>query len=331
MKNILITGGTGFVGSHLVKTLLKKKKYNIRLFIRAESNLKRIKNLKNISLFKGNFYDPSDIAKSLEGIDTFFHLAAILGRGRKEDYQRFNIEVSKRFFNFALKKKVKKVVYLSSLAVMGGTEKPHIYTEEDTPTPKTLYAKSKYEVERYALHLANTYGLNITIIRAPAVYGPEDNFDRGFIRIIDLIAKKKFVPIGTLNNLMSLVYIDNLIDALITVAKSKKSNGKIYFVSDKEILTTGESYDIICNLLGVEKSRFTLPVWFISKVEAVIEFFAKIFGFLPWYPENYVNDITSNYACSIKKIQQELNWRPRITTYEGLRRTIEWYKNKKFC
>ncbi len=331
MKNILITGGTGFVGSHLVRALAKKKHYKIRLFIREQSNLERIKNLKfkNVSLFKGDFYNPSDLKKSLEGIDTLFHLASILGRGRKDDYQKFNIEVSKKIFNFALEKKIKKVVYLSSLAVMGGTEKPHIYTEEDLPNPQTFYAKSKYEVEKYAFSLIDKFGFNITIIRAPAVYGHNDNFDRGFIRIIDMIAKQKFMPIGKLKNLMSLIYIDNLIDALILVANTRKSNGKVYFVADKEILSTGEIYEIICNLLGVPKSKIFFPKWLISKVESLIEFFAKIFNFLPNYPENYVNDITANYACSIKKIQKELKWQPKISTYDGLRKTIKWYKN--FC
>lgn len=326
MKNILITGGSGFIGSRLIKSLLKKGKYNIRLFIRKESNTFRLKNLKNIEFFQGDFYNPLDLEKSLKGIDTFFHLAAILGRGRKEDYQKFNIGVSKNFLELAVKKRVRRIIYLSSLAVMGGTEKHHIYTEADNPAPVTLYGKSKYEVEKYAISLIKNHNANITILRAPAVYGPEDNFDRGFIRIIHLIATRKYIPVGNLKNLMSVIYVDNLIDALILVAKRKKLKSHLYFVADKEILTTGETYNIICKLLGVEKSKFTLPVWFISKVEALIEFFAKIFNFLPWYPENYVQDISSNYACSIKKIQQELKWTPPVSTYEGLKETIAWYK-----
>ncbi|MBN1899416.1 MAG: NAD-dependent epimerase/dehydratase family protein [Spirochaetes bacterium] len=329
MKKILITGGTGFIGSYLVRELTEKKSVHVRLFLRDTSNLKRLKDIKskNIEYFKGDFHNFDDINKSLKGIDTFIHLAAILGRGKKDDYQAFNVEVSKKFLNFAIKNKVKKIIYLSTIAVMGGTEQAYIYKEDDDPRPRTLYGKSKWEVEQYITHLVEAFGMNATIIRAPAVYGPEDNFDRGFIRIIDLVARNKYLPVGNLKNLMSLIYIDNLVDAILTVSENQRANGRIYFVADREILTTGETYKIICKNLGVPGSRFCMPKHLILPVERSIELAAKIFKFIPWYPENYISDITSNYACSIKKINAELKWSPKISTQDGLEKTIQWYKS----
>ncbi len=326
MKNILITGGTGFIGSHLIKELVRRKRYKIRAFVRSESNLSRINDIKGIEFFKGDFYNPYDIERSLDGIDTVFHLASILGRGNPGDYERFNIDVSKKLLNFSLKKKIKKFVYVSSLEVYGGSSKPHIYVESDRPNPLSLYGKSKYEVEQYIHYLIDTFGLPATIIRAPAVYGPEDNFDRGFIKVIDLMAKNKFIAIGKLENMMSLIYIDNLIDVLITVAETKKTDGRLYLAADKEIYKTGEIYDIICKFLNIKRTRVHFPVWLISLISHSIELAGKLFNFLPWFPENYVHNFTSHYSCSINKIEREIGWKPKISTYEGLRRTIEWYK-----
>ena len=330
MERILITGGTGFIGSHLLKRLLSEKKYKVRIFLRKESNLERIKGIEGVEVFRGDFYNDNDLKKIVEGVDILFHLAAILARGKEEEYKKFNVEVSKKLFNYALSSGVKKIIFLSSLSVMGGSKNPHIFTENDKPSPQNLYSKSKLEVEEYISNISKKYkNKSFIIVRASAVYGPFDNFDRGFIRIIDMIKKGKFPIIGDLKNFMSLLYIDNLIDALILLMKKKILGLRIYFIADNEILTTGEVYDFICSDLGVKKKKFRIPVWLAKFLESVIEFFAKIFKFIPSFPEKYVEDFTSNYVCSIKKIRSELGWKPRFSTYEGLKRTIEWYKSLK--
>lgn len=329
-KRILVTGGTGFIGSHLIKELLKKENFIIRIFIREESNLTRLENLiEKIEIFKGDFYNINDLKKSLENVDILIHLAAILGRGFDEEYKKFNVEVSKNLFNFALKQNVKKIIFLSSLSVMGGSKKPFIYTEEIKPNPISSYAKSKLEVENYLLKISKKFKNNsFIILRAPAVYGPDDNFDRGFIRIIDMIAKKNFPVIGNLDNFMSLVYVYNLIDAIILLCKKNLKGLHTYFVADNEILTTGEIYKFICKELNISKSKIYLPYKLAKFIENFIEFIARVFHFLPSFPENWVYDITSNYACSIKRIKKELGWKPKFTIYEGLKETIEWYKRE---
>ncbi len=329
MQKVLITGGTGFIGSNLISFLLKKRNYKIRLFLRKESNTFRIKDFLNkIEIKVGNFYNKKDLAEAIKGVDIVFHLASVLGMGKKEDYEKFNIGVSKNIFELSIKYKIKKVIYLSSLAVMGGSDKPHIYSEDDIPEPKTLYGWSKYEVEKIAMNLYKKKGFNITILRPPSVYGENDNFDRGFIRIIDLIARNKFIPIGKMNNLMSLIYIKNLVDAMFIVLKnSEKSRGKIYFVSDKEILTAYESYKLILKYTAGKEPFFHLPQNLMLFIDNLIE---KSFRFLhipPFYPQNFVHDLTTNYACSIKKIRSELNWTPPYSLEEGLKNTIVWYKS----
>ena len=121
MKTVLLTGATGFIGSHLLKDLLKIPKYRIRIFIREQSDLSRIeKSLSRVDVFKGDFSKDEDIEASLKDVDILIHLASILQRARKKDYQEFNVKASERFFYFANSLKVKKIIFLSSIEVMGG-------------------------------------------------------------------------------------------------------------------------------------------------------------------------------------------------------------------
>ena len=330
MKILLITGATGFIGSHLVKNLLKSRQYKIRIFIRAQSNLSRLEKILNkIEVFKGDFNKDQDIENSLKNVNIFIHLASVLQRGRKEEYQKFNINVSERFFFYSSKFKIKKVIFLSSFEVMGGSKDPHYYSELDPPNPLSSYGKSKYEVEKIAQKYIQERGLNITIFRIPAVYGPEDNFDRGFIRIIDMIAGNKFICFGKQNNYMSLIYIDNLIDIILKCIKSKKSNKQLYFVADKEILTVKEICNLIVKLTNAKQNPIRIPVFLVKIFADVMEFSGKIFNFLPFFPENFVHNVTANYACSMLKVEKELKWAPSYSLYEGMKETVKWYKKTK--
>ncbi len=330
MKTVLITGSTGFIGSHLVKTLINFKKYRIKIFIRKQSNLSRLgKLLHKVEIFRGDFASEEDIKKSLKGVDIFIHLASVLGRGRKEDYLNFNIKTSERFFYYAVKNKVKKIIFLSSFEVMGGSKDICFYSEKDKPNPLTSYGKSKYEVEKIAQKYIKRHNLNITILRVPAVYGPNDNFDRGFIRLIDLVASNKFIPFGKMNNYMALIYIENLIDVILNCLENKKSNKQVYFVADKEILKALDIYYLIIKLCKVKESLITLPKFVVKGLELLFETSAKIFNFLPFYPENIVHNFTVNYACSTAKIEKELNWTPSYTIYKGMKKTIQWYRKVK--
>ena len=266
----------------------------------------------------------------MKSVDIFIHLASVLQRGRKEDYQKFNINVSERFFYYASGLKIKKIIFLSSFEVMGGSKKPHFYTELDKPNPLSSYGKSKYEVEQIAQTYIKEKKLNITILRPPAVYGPEDNFDRGFIRIIDMIAHNRFINFGKQDNYTALIYIDNLIDIIVKCMKNNKSDKQLYFAADNEILTVKEICILIAKLTGAKPDFIEVPIFLVKIFTNIMEFLGKIFSFQPFFPENFVNNATANYACSMKKVKNELKWIPPYSLQEGMKKTVEWYiKNKK--
>ena len=147
--------------------------------------------------------------------------------------------------------------------------------------------------------------------------------------MIDMIATGKYIPFGNMKNYMSLLYIDNLIDIIIKCIKNNKSNKKLYFIADDELLRADESYNIIAGLLGVKPHTIYLPkvlVWFFA---GIIEIFYLLINKLPKFPERFVNNAASNYACSLNKIKKELKWKQPFSFYEGMKITVRWYKNNK--
>lgn len=330
MTKVLITGAAGFIGSHLTKKLLSLGGYKIRAFLRPQSDLCRIRSVLNrIEVFHGNLDRLSDIEKGMKGADILIHLASILKRGRPEDYQRINIDASKNFFRLAVKNRVKKVIYLSSLGVMRSTDEPHIYTEEEPTDPATWYGKSKVMIEQFALGLMKQKRTRFTILRPPAVYGEEDNFDRGVIMLVDLVARGLFVPFHDMKNFMSIIYIGNLIDAVVTSMKNRKSDNKIYFIADREILTMGELISAVRRLAGAPKIPVRFPTFLARGAEKIIETCGRIFNFLPAFPENSVDDMVRHYMCSSRLFQTETKWNPPFTLQEGLKRTVGWYLKER--
>ncbi|MDD5065615.1 MAG: NAD-dependent epimerase/dehydratase family protein [bacterium] len=330
MKKVLITGATGFIGSNLAKKLLSLHSYSVRIFVRPDSNLTRIQGIKQkLDIFTGDLCKKEDILKSLKGVDMLIHLASILKRGWHQDYEKYNIQVSRDLFQQAAKQKLQKIIYLSSLAVMKGTRSPYIYTESDPVSPKTLYGRSKIEVEKIAQDLVRRQKANIIILRPPAVYGEEDNFDRGFIRLIDMIARNSFIPFHDMKNFMSLIYIGNLMDAILTCMKNRKADQKTYFVADREIFTTRELYRLVIRLTAGREKKWRAPTFSVKILEALLENTARVFGYLPNFPEDFVDDMICNYMCSSNKIQSELGWKPPFTLQEGFTRTVYWYQQTR--
>ncbi|CUT00042.1 NAD dependent epimerase/dehydratase family protein [Candidatus Kryptonium thompsonii] len=169
----LVTGGTGFIGSHLVDELLNRG-YEVRCIVRDTSNLKWL-NGKDVEIFKGSLFDIDFLKKAVEDVDYVYHIAGVTKGKNYQDYYRGNVETTQNLLEACLEnQKLKKFVLASSLAAVGPGDDAIPVDETRQYNPITSYGKSKAEAEKVTLSFKDK--LPITIVRPPSVYGPRDTY-----------------------------------------------------------------------------------------------------------------------------------------------------------
>jgi dihydroflavonol-4-reductase len=247
--NILVTGATGFIGKNLVRKLVQDKANRIICLVRPTSNIDELKSL-GVAFLYGDICDK----ESVEAIDidfsadVLFHCAAYVNDRDIKKLNRVNVEGTENIFRFALEHKIKKTIYLSSVAVVSGN--PQIPLTEDLPYASTNnYGASKVEAEKIAVKY-RTMGLNIAIIRPCMVYGAEEPH---MLKYILPAVKRRLLPIiGGGRAKLHLVYVRHVVDALIFMMNDDRCFDGTFFIADKEVLTNRDILAIMAQALGVK-------------------------------------------------------------------------------
>jgi len=264
----------------------------------------------------GNIGADSEWEPVLNGIDAVVHLAArvhVMDEGCTDpnsEYRKINVDGTKHLARIADTKNVRRFVYLSSIKVNGdGRSDP--YTTEDPPAPVDPYGISKLEAEMVLREIAEETGLEVVILRPPLVYGP--GVKANFLQLIKLINLGIPLPLARIKNHRSLIFLDNLVDAVLTCILHPKAAGKTFLLSDGKDVSTAELIQKISSLLGRPSRLFSLS-------PDLLRFFAKVTG-----RSNAVNRLLDSLTVDSSKICAELNWKPPFSIEEGLMETANWY------
>jgi len=268
----------------------------------------------------GNIDSNTEWEPVLEGIDTVVHLAARVHVVDKSTwnpittYRNINVAGTKRFAQVAHSKNVRRFVYVSSIKVNGeGRADP--YTEADQPAPVDPYGISKFEAEQELQSIAGKTGLEVVIVRPPLVYGPE--VKANFLQLIKLVDRGIPLPLARVTNRRSLIFLGNLIDALLNCIIHPRAAGKTFLLSDGEDLSTSELIQKISSALGRSTRLFPLPAEF-------LRFVGRLTG-----KTKAVSRLLESLCIDSSKIRIELNWKPPFSMEEGLKKTADWYLQAK--
>jgi len=315
-----VTGGTGFIGSHLVDALIKSDDYSeIRCLIR--NNEKWLKG-KPFTRVKGDLDDLSTLKKAVKGVDVIFHLA---GRVKAPTYQEFehaNVEATENLLRIAQKESVEKIVVLSSLAAVGPTKNEPV-NEEMPMNPVSSYGKSKMQMEQMIHKLAKD-SASITILRPPAVYGPREDQIYSFFKMVD----KHICPIigDGQHPRVSMVYVGDVVQGILKAAKQKKSGVSTYFITGSKIYTWNQIRGTASKVLG----KRTIPIYvkpkYVKKIAGTIEKAGSFLGIYPVLNREKAKELILEWTCTSEKAQRELNYNPTYSLDEGISRTIHWYQ-----
>jgi nucleoside-diphosphate-sugar epimerase len=315
MKRVLITGANGFIGTNLCKRL-SGENFHVCGAIRPGKSSFLPERVEAVPI--KSIDGDTDWKNILENIHTVVHLAARVHVMKDsvsnpfDEYRKTNVMGSERLAQTAAECGVKRFIFMSSVKV-NGEENVRAYNEGDAPFPKDSYGISKMIAENRLRDIASKTGMELVILRPPLVYGP--GVKSNFLYLIKTVHKGRPLPLSKVYNRRSFIYIENLVDAVITCIKHPGAAGQTYFVSDDEDISTADLIRKIASALNKSPRIFPFPRLLLFTI-------GKIIG-----KGSSVERLIGSLTVDISKIRQELGWKPTVTMDCGLKETAEWYFN----
>lgn len=315
--NILITGGTGFIGRHLTAAL--SKIYSTRCLVRKNSDITCLKDL-NVDIVVGDLLDKDSLLPALDGIDLVYHLAGEVYSRRKDDYYRGNVLTTQNLLEVCKEKGTKRIIFLSSIGVYKPVTTKTLLTEDSECGPITFYGKTKLNAER----LIKEYNIPWVIVRAPVIYGPHQKATLNKF-FLNAFKKRKIFIIGDGDNSRSLCFIDNLVEGLALLTNKTGIDGKTYILSDNSPYTFNEIIEVGSKVIKQRVKVVHLPNFLGNITWEIYHLMDGMFDLCP--VELYaIKKMQLHEGCDITKARKEIGFSPRITLEAGIEIMIDWIK-----
>jgi nucleoside-diphosphate-sugar epimerase len=328
---ILVTGGTGFIGRNLIRKL-SGLKHEVRCLVRRDSNVDFLKD-NNVELFYGDITVKKSIKNLVDDIEVVFHLIGVgnicaISQEAYNRYYEINVIGTKNLLEECRQVNLKKFIYFSSIAAMGLLTNVAIIDENNRPKPTTPYERSKFESEKIVLEYYQKYNVPAVIIRSSMVYG-QGAVNSEILRICKFLKKYKFFPIiGNGNSLLSLVHVNDVVDAAY-LAAIKGTVGRVYIITENSY-TLNQLVDQIVKELDIKIFKIKIPITMAYFGALVIEKISQIVNSDPYFTRQRVRSVTTDRVYSVKKATIEIGYTPRINLEKGLKDTINWYKTNNY-
>lgn len=327
MAKILVTGASGFVGSHLVRRLVQEG-YSVKALVRKTSSLERLKEL-DIDLAYGDLTDIFSLQSAVKDVEIVFHAGASVGDWvKKEEAYAVNVQGTENILNAALAAHVKRFISISSLAVLGMRE--HCGTKEDAPYGATgdSYCDSKIESEKLVLEFGRRHNFPVTVLRPGFIYGPGDN--QVIPRILERLEKGKFAFIGHGDKILNTVYVGNLIQAAILALRNENAAGKIYNITDGVEVDRREFINTIADVWGLPRPKKKVPLWLAKALTPVFEKVNRFTGSTkpPLLNRARMKFMALNLHFDISRAKEELGYKPVFNLQQALEETHKGSERK---
>ncbi len=320
---VLITGATGFVGSHLIKKCLEKG-WEVSAFVwEGDQEADWLKDL-GINIFFGDVRNSSDVSDAVKGQDVVFHAAAYVSDwGAKSLFEEITVHGTENVCAAALRQGVKRLVLVSTNDVFGRRE--DVVTDETFPLSPwgEPYPDTKIRAEEVAWSYHKKYNLPVTMVYPCWIYGEGD---KTFVPLLaDAILKREMVFMRK-SALVWPAYVGNVTNLLITIAEHPNAVGQGYLVHDGESDTLENFCQKIAKAYQTEMKVRYIPYWLAMLAAFVLEIIWKILGRKqrPILTTYTVKNLGSRLKFTIEKAKNDLDWEPPVSYKEGMKRTLNW-------
>ena len=320
---ILVTGGTGFTGSHLVRRLLARGHEVVAVDNQQGLFYDELR-AGGAHIELGTITDQALTDKTVRGCDVVYHLAAAFRQLNVPNrcYWDINVEGTRRLAEAAHRFGVRRFVYCSTQGVHGDIQQPP-GSERSPIAPEDYYQSTKYEGEK-VLRVYVERGLDTVIIRPTAIYGPGD--PGRFLILFRLVRRGSFLMFGTGRTFYHPVYIDNLVDAFELALEKEGIAGETYIIGDEYYYSLNDLVQQVAVALNVSVRIRYLPFWPLWAVALACELACKPMHLTPPLFRRRVDWFRQVRAFSVEKARKELDYQPKVGLQDGLAITARWYR-----
>ena len=318
---VLVTGATGFTGSHLARALAAGGD-DVRALVRDPARARDL-DASGVELTIGDLRDPATLAAAVARMEVVYHIAAIYRSAAvsADTYRAVNVTAVGRLIDVAARAGVRRVVHCSTVGVHGDIEHPP--ADEDAPLrPGDIYQVTKVEGERLARDAAQRLGIEVTIARPTGIYGPGD---RRLLKLFRNVVRR-FPTLGSGEIYYHLTYIDDLADGFRLCGEHPAAANRTYILAGGEVTTLNELVRLIAEVAGVRPPTMHLPVWPFWVAGAMCEAVCLPLGIEPPLYRRRVEFFTKSRAFDITRARREIGYAPRVPLREGIQRTLDWYR-----
>lgn len=326
MTRVLVTGATGFVGRHLCDALLAAGHAVRALVRRPDAGLPPAVECAPAA----DLHDGAAVAAALARVDAVVHLAARVHVMReaaadpRAAFRHTNVDGTRLLAEQAADAGARSFVFVSSVKAVGeATAAP--WTERTPPAPLDPYGVSKLEAEAAARDVADRRGLHAPILRFPLVYGP--GMKANMLRLFALVDRGVPLPLGSVHNARSLLYVGNAAAAIVAVLRAPAAARETYFVSDGRDLSSPELVRAIAAALGRPARLVPVPPALFRTAGRAGDLLARAFPFP--LTTAAVDRLLGSLSVDSSKLRNTLPFSPPFTVEEGLRHTAEWFRRQR--
>jgi nucleoside-diphosphate-sugar epimerase len=323
---VLVTGATGFTGGRLARWLAGAG-VQVRALVRDRGRPGHLER-SGVEVVSGDLRDPQSIERAVQGVGVVFNIAALYRTAGlpASDYRAVNATAVGLIVEAAKRAGVRRIVHCSTVGVHGDVEHPPA-TEDAPLRPGDIYQETKLEGEHVGREAAARTGVELVIARPSGIYGPGD---RRLFKLFGAVARRRFVMLGDGRIFYHLTYIDDLCEGFWLCANVPAAAGRTYLLAGAEVTTLNELVALTAEVAGVKPPVLRLPVWPIWIAGAACEAVCTPLGLEPPIYRRRVDFFTKSRAFDITRARQELGFSPAIGLREGIRRTVEWYRDQRW-
>jgi len=314
---VFVTGGTGFVGAHLVKAL-ERRGDDVSCLVRSPAKAEAL-GWRNVRMVRGDVDDAAALKEGCAGADVVYHLAGRISARDLDEFMRVNRNGTERLLE-AIGSGPARLVLVSSIAAAGPTTPGRPIDEARVPAPVTDYGRSKLAAELLVRQAACPW----TIVRPVVVYG---EWDREILKVFR-IARRGFAPVfGKGDQEISVIYAGDLAEGLIAAGTSTAAPGRTYFAAHPQVLTTREFSKAVGGAVGRDVRVIGVPRFVARAALWTIGSAAHLAGISTVLSADKANEfLAPAWTCRTDAIKHDTGWSATTALTSGLARTAAWYR-----